>query len=711
MELKQNILDCMETNNILHDNMRELANKIAEKLSVDSKDVVLCLKELISAGDVYEYDKGRFASTTSLGMVKGKLIGHNRGFGFVSRGPKAEDVFIPAKFMNGALNNDIVLVEILRDDVEEGHSEEGKVVKIISRGTDQIVGTYQKCKNFGWVLPDDNKFNKDIFIPAGKSRNAKDGDTVVVTITSYGGQKKPEGFVNEIIGDKSAPGNDVLSLMRQYKIYEEFPKDVMDYALSIPQTVSDNAKKNRKDFTKLTTFTIDGEDSKDFDDAVSLTMEDGYYNLGVHIADVGHYVQKDGILDKEAYKRGTSVYFCDRVVPMLPKELSNGICSLNEGVDRLTLSCMMKIDKDGNVVSHEICSSFIRSKHRMTYTSVFKMLEGDEEENKKYADIADIIHNMGELSDILLKKRQERGSIDFDFPETYLVIDENGKLVDVRARETNRAHRLIETFMVIANETVAEHMYKEKVPFVYRVHETPDVEKMTTLFAFLDSFGIHYDADLRDVKPKDIQNILNEIDGKEYKDVISTVMLRSLKKARYLPQCLGHFGLASTYYCHFTSPIRRYPDLCIHRIIKQYLHGTLNGQVKAELTPFVEEASTQSSEREKLAEEMERAVDDLKKTEFMSEHIGENYPGIISGLNQRGLFVMLENTAEGIINIDRLPDDDYEYDDTTFSLIGNNNRFRLGDKLEIQVFDTNVRERKIYFNFVKKLPNENIEKE
>ena len=409
MELKQNILDCMETNNILHDNMRELANKIAEKLSIDSKDVVLCLKELISDGDVYEYDKGRFASTTSLGMVKGKLIGHNRGFGFVSRGPKAEDVFIPAKFMNGALNNDIVLVEILRDDVEEGHSEEGKVVKIISRGTDQIVGNYQKCKNFGWVLPDDNKFNKDIFIPAGKSRNAKDGDTVVVTITSYGGQKKPEGFVNEIIGDKSAPGNDVLSLMRQYKIYEEFPKDVMDYALSIPQTVSDNAKKNRKDFTKLTTFTIDGEDSKDFDDAVSLTMEDGYYNLGVHIADVGHYVQKDGILDKEAYKRGTSVYFCDRVVPMLPKELSNGICSLNEGVDRLTLSCMMKIDKDGNVVSHEICSSFIRSKHRMTYTSVFKMLEGDEEENKKYADIADIIHNMGELSDLLLKKRQERG--------------------------------------------------------------------------------------------------------------------------------------------------------------------------------------------------------------------------------------------------------------------------------------------------------------
>lgn len=706
MELKENILDCLETNNILHNNMRELANKIAEKLNIDSKDVVLCLKELIINGDVFEYDKGRFASTTSLGMVKGKLIGHNRGFGFVSRGPKEEDVFIPAKFMNGALNNDIVLVDIIKDDVEDGFSEEGKVVKVISRGTDQVVGTYQKCKNFGWVLPDDNKFNKDIFIPAGKSRNAKDGDTVVVTITSYGGQKKPEGFVNEIIGDKTAPGNDVLSLMRQYKIYEEFPKDVMDYALSIPQTVSENAKKNRKDFTKLTTFTIDGEDSKDFDDAVSLTIEDGIYNLGVHIADVGHYVPKDGVLDKEAFKRGTSVYFCDRVVPMLPKELSNGICSLNEGVDRLTLSCMMKIDAQGNIISHEICQSVIRSKHRMTYTSVFKMLEGDEEENRKYSDIADIVRNMGELSDLLLKKRQERGSIDFDFPETYLVIDENGKLVDVRARETNRAHRLIETFMVIANEVIAEHMYKEKIPFVYRVHETPDIEKMTTLFAFLDSFGIYYDADLREIKPKDIQNILNEIDGKDYKDVISTVMLRSLKKARYLPQCLGHFGLASTYYCHFTSPIRRYPDLCIHRIIKQYLHNTLNGQVKTELMAFVENASVQSSEREKLAEEMERAVDDLKKTEYMSEHIGEKYQGIISGLNQRGIFVMLENTAEGIINLDRLPDDDYEYDDTTFSLNGKNNRFRLGDKVEIEVFDTNIRERKIYFNLVKKLPNE-----
>lgn len=706
MELKENILDCLETNNILHNNMRELANKIAEKLNIDSKDVVLCLKELISNGDVFEYDKGRFASTTSLGMVKGKLIGHNRGFGFVSRGPKEEDVFIPAKFMNGALNNDIVLVDIIKDDVEDGFSEEGKVVKVISRGTDQVVGTYQKCKNFGWVLPDDNKFNKDIFIPAGKSRNAKDGDTVVVTITSYGGQKKPEGFVNEIIGDKTAPGNDVLSLMRQYKIYEEFPKDVMDYALSIPQTVSENAKKNRKDFTKLTTFTIDGEDSKDFDDAVSLTIEDGIYNLGVHIADVGHYVPKEGVLDKEAFKRGTSVYFCDRVVPMLPKELSNGICSLNEGVDRLTLSCMMKIDAQGNIISHEICQSVIRSKHRMTYTSVFKMLEGDEEENRKYSDIADIVRNMGELSDLLLKKRQERGSIDFDFPETYLVIDENGKLVDVRARETNRAHRLIETFMVIANEVIAEHMYKEKIPFVYRVHETPDIEKMTTLFAFLDSFGIYYDADLREIKPKDIQNILNEIDGKDYKDVISTVMLRSLKKARYLPQCLGHFGLASTYYCHFTSPIRRYPDLCIHRIIKQYLHNTLNGQVKTELMAFVENASVQSSEREKLAEEMERAVDDLKKTEYMSEHIGEKYQGIISGLNQRGIFVMLENTAEGIINLDRLPDDDYEYDDTTFSLNGKNNRFRLGDKVEIEVFDTNIRERKIYFNLVKKLPNE-----
>ena len=703
MELKNNILDCMETNNIIHYSLNELSTRIAEKLSLETKQVTAIIKSLIEEGFVYEYDKGRFASTNSLGMVKGKFMGHTRGFGFVSRGPKEEDVFIPAKYVNGALNNDIVLVEVVNEEVEEGRSEEGKVVKIISRGTDQVVGTYQACKSFGWVISDDSRFNKDIFIPAGKNKGAKDGDTVVVTITNYGGVKKPEGFVNEVIGDKSAPGNDVLSLMRQYKIYQEFPAAVMEYAKAVPQSVSENAKKGRKDFTNLITFTIDGEDSKDFDDAVSLTIEDGIYNLGVHIADVGHYVQKDSVLDKEAYKRGTSVYFCDRVVPMIPKELSNGICSLNEGVERLTLSCMMKIDADGNVIDHEICESVIKSNHRMTYTSVFKMLEGDEEENKKYSDIADIVKNMGELSDALLKKRQERGSIDFDFPETYLVIDEMGKLVDVRARETNRAHRLIETFMVIANEVVAEHFRTLKVPFVYRVHETPDVEKMTVLFSFLDTFGIHYDADLRDIKPKDIQNIMNQIEGKDYKDVISTVMLRSLKKARYLPECLGHFGLASTYYCHFTSPIRRYPDLIIHRIVKQHLHGTLNEKVKAELTPYVEKASLQSSEREKLAEEMERAVDDLKKTEYMSNYIGEKFPGIISGVNQRGIFVMLENTAEGIVNIDNLPSDSYEYDDTSLSLIGNNNRFRLGDKVEIEVFDTNIRERKIYFKFVKKI--------
>ncbi len=703
MDIKQNVLDCIETHNLLHNNLNELATQVAVKLGFDSKEVLSALKDLILQGDIFEYDRGKFASVVSLGMVKGKLMTHNRGFGFVSRGPKQEDVFIPAKFINGAMNNDIVLVDIICDDVEEDKSEVGKVVKILERGTDQIVGTYQVCKNFGWVLPDDQKFNKDIFIPAGKSKGAKDGDTVVVTITNYGGVKKPEGYVNEIIGDKNAPGNDVLSLIRQYKIYEEFPKDVMEYVKTVPQEVSENSKKNRKDFTNLITFTIDGEDSKDFDDAVSLTIEDGVFNLGVHIADVGHYVQKDGVLDKEAYKRGTSVYFCDRVIPMLPKELSNGICSLNEGVERLTLSVMMKIDATGNVISHEICESVIKSSHRMTYTSVFKMLEGDEEENKKYSDIADIVKNMGELSDLLLKRREERGSIDFDFPETYLVIDSNGKLVDVKARETNRAHRLIETFMVIANETIAEHMCKEKLPFVYRVHEKPDAEKMTTLFAFLDSFGIHYDADLRDIKPKDIQNIMNQIEDKEYKDVISTVMLRSLKKARYLPECLGHFGLASTFYCHFTSPIRRYPDLIIHRIIKQYLHGTFNGHVKNEMIPFVEQASLQSSEREKLAEEMERAVDDLKKAQYMTDFIGQRFPGVISGLNQRGIFVMLENTAEGTINIDFLPNDSYEYDDTTLTLNGKNNRFRLGDKVEIEVQGTNIRERKIYFKFIKKL--------
>lgn len=700
--IKQNILDCLQTNNFNYNSLRELANLIAEKLSFDSNKVFECLKLLIKEGDVYEYDKNSFASIHSLGMVKGRLIGNPKGFAFVESEDSNEDIFIPSKFINSAMNNDIVLVELIKDSPDAEKNDEGKVVKILSRETDQIVGTYQKFKNFGWVVPDDAKYNRDIFIPGGKDLKAKDGDKVVVTITNYGGDKKPEGYVNEVIGDKDAPGNDVLSLMRQHKIYEEFPKKVLEYVKKVPQQVTQNAKQNRRDLTNLITFTIDGEDAKDLDDAVSLEMDGDIYKLGVHIADVGQYVTRGGVLDEEAYKRGTSVYFCDRVVPMLPKELSNGICSLNEGVERLTLSVFMDIDSKGNVIKHDICESFIKSNHRMTYTSVYKILQGDEQESSKYSDIKQTILKMGELSQLLQSLRDKRGAIDFDFPETYLVIDERGKLVDVKAREHNSAHKLIETFMVIANETIAKHFYDLKLPFVYRVHEKPDVDKMTTFFAFLNSFGIHYDCDLRDIKPMDMQKILRSIDDKNYKDVISSVMLRSLKKARYLPECLGHFGLASEFYCHFTSPIRRYPDLTIHRIIKQYLHGTLNGNVKKELFEFVQKSSVQSSEREKLAEEMERAVDDMKKAEYMKNFIGSHFVGVISGLNQRGIFVMLDNTCEGIVNLENLPSDTYEYEETTYCLVGNNNRFRLGDKVEIEVVDTNVRERKVYFKYISK---------
>lgn len=703
--IKQNVLDCLQTSNFQYDSFKSLAQLISVKLGLDINDTIEALKQLIKDGDIYEYDRNRYAAISSLCMYKGKLIGNAKGFAFVEPFDSTQsDIFIPAKFINGAMNGDTVLVELIRDYEDNAErKDEGKVIKVLSHETDQIVGTYQKFKKFGWVVPDDARFNKDIYIPYGKDRNAKDGDKVVVSITNYGGDKKPEGYINEIIGDPQAPGNDVLSLMRQYKIYEEFPKDVVDFVKEVPQTVSEKSKQNRKDLTNMVTFTIDGEDAKDLDDAISLQMDGDIYKLGVHIADVGHYVTRNSVLDDEAYKRGTSVYFCDRVVPMLPKELSNGICSLNEGVERLTLSVFMDIDAKGNVIHHEICESVIKSSHRMTYTSVFKILEGDENESKKYSDIKDTILKMGELSELLQSLRNQRGAINFDFPETYLVIDERGKLVDVKARESNRAHKLIETFMVIANETIAEHFHKIALPFVYRVHEKPDIDKMTTLFAFLNSFGIHYDCDLRDVKPMDMQKILDQIQGEVYKDVVSSVMLRSLKKARYLPECLGHFGLASTYYCHFTSPIRRYPDLTIHRIIKQHLRGTINGIVKNELKDFVEKSSIQSSEREKLAEEMERAVDDMKKAEYMKNYIGTKFEGVISGLNQRGIFVMLENTCEGIVNLDYLPGDNYEYEETTYMLVGNNNRFRLGDKVEIEVLDANVRERKVYFKFIRKI--------
>lgn len=702
MVLIKNVLDCIQTKGWTG-SVKDLSDKVSQQLDEPVSDVVSAINSLIKSGDLFEYEPKLFVSSIEMGIVKGKILVNSRGFGFLEV-DDGEDIFVPERAINGAFNNDIVLVKLKNSKGEGKYKFEGAVVKVLERGTTQIVGRFQQFKNFGYVVSDDAKFSQDVYIAKGNTMNAKNGDVVVVAITKYSANRNPEGKVVEVIGDRSKKGNDVLALMRQYKIYEEFPKKVLNEAMSIPEIVPEEKKQGRKDFSKIITFTIDGEDAKDFDDAVSLEiLPDGSYYLGVHIADVGEYVRYQSILDEEAMKRGTSVYFCDRVVPMLPVELSNGICSLRQGEDRLTLSVMMTINKDGKVINHEICESFIKSKYRLTYTKVFAIINGDEELCREYSDIVDIIKNMHELSLLLEKIRYERGAINFDFAETQLVLDKNGRLIDVKARETNAAHKLIETFMVAANEVIAEHMNKLKLPFVYRVHEKPDVDKMTLFFNFINLFGIKHDCDISNVKPKDLQQILEKIDGQSYKDVVEMLMLRSLKKARYLPECLGHFGLASVYYCHFTSPIRRYPDLIIHRIIKQMLKGKISQFDKHELQRFVAEASDTSSERERLAEEMERAVDDLKKVEFLSRHLEEEYDGIISGVIAKGYFVLLENTCEGFVGFDNMPEDYYVYDETRLALVGKQNSFRLGEKVKIKVIDTNIRERRVSFAFISKI--------
>ena len=441
--------------------------------------------------------------------------------------------------------------------------------------------------------------------------------------------------------------------------------------------------------TKELIFTIDGEDTRDIDDAISLTINDnGTYHLGVHIADVSEYVKQDSILDKEAFNRATSVYFPDRVLPMLPKQLSNGICSLNENEERLTLSVFMDIDKNAKVIKHKIQKSFIKSCHRMTYTDVQKILDKDKATTKKYSDIAKTLLNMNKLCDILEADRIKRGALNFDIPETYVELDENGKTKNIKARERQKAHRLIESFMIVCNETVAQDMYTKKAPFVYRVHEKPTSDKMTAFMMFINSLGINADLDVRNVTPKDLQDVIKQVENLPSKGVVNTVMLRSLKKARYLPQCLGHFGLASTYYCHFTSPIRRYPDLVIHRIIKMALDGKLI------------RASLQSSEKEKTADEAERAVDDLKKAEYMSNYIGEEYDGIISGVLGKGFFVELPNTCEGFVSIDLLPKDYYDFDDRLYELRGKHNFYKLGDAVKVRVDSVNIKERKINFSLI-----------
>ena len=625
---------------------------------------------------------------------EGTFIGHSKGFGFVETEELEEDIFIPEENTGTAMHQDRVVVVVTREP-EEGKRREGAVVKILERGTTQIVGTYQNNRDYGFVLSDNPRFSKDIFIPKKDSKGVRDGDKVVVQITDYGTKNKsPEGKVIEDLGSMKAPGTDILAIVKSFGIPSEFPDKVLRQAERVPDHVLDADRDGRLDLTHLQTVTIDGEDAKDLDDAISLTKEGDIYHLGVHIADVSNYVQGGSALDREALKRGTSVYLADRVVPMLPVRLSNGICSLNQGQDRLTLSCLMDIDSSGKRISYQIAETVIRVDERMSYTDVKNILEDtDPQAKERYAPLIPMFFLMKELSAIIRESRHHRGSIDFDFPESKIILNAAGRAIDVKPYEANVATRIIEDFMLMANETVAEEYCKEGKPFVYRTHDNPDPEKVESLLTLLRNQGVAVQKMGQEITPKEIQQILEQIQGLENEPQISRLTLRTMKQARYTTQCSGHFGLAAKYYCHFTSPIRRYPDLQIHRIIKDNLRGRLIREGRTEhYQEILEDVAQQSSACERRADEAERESDKLKKAEYMSYHLGEEYEGIISGVTGWGFYVELPNTVEGLVHVNTLRDDYYTFDKETYELRGDMTRkvYRLGQKVKVRVADADT---------------------
>lgn len=645
------------------------------------------LESLIEEGKIQISKRGKYSKAEKK-LYEGTYLSTQHDFGFVSIEGEDDDIFISKNHVNGAMNKDLVQLEILPGN-SKGKRKEGNILKILERGTTEVVGTFEKSKTFGFVRPDNPKFEKDIFVPVEDSMGAVTGHKVVVTICDYGTQrKKPEGKVIEIIGHVNDPGTDILSLAKAYGLPMEFSEKIKNQVQRVAKDVSENDCAGRIDLRNWQMVTIDGEDAKDLDDAVSVTFDGTYYTLGVHIADVSNYVQENSALDVEALKRGTSVYLVDRVIPMLPFELSNGICSLNAGVDRLALSCIMKIDKNGTVVDHEIAESVIRVDERMTYTSVKKILTDDDvKEKERYANLIPMFEQMEQLASILRQKRHERGSIDFDLPETKIFLDDQGKPVEIKPYDRNVATKLIEDFMLAANETVAEHFFWQQSPFVYRTHETPDPEKILKLETFIQNFGYGLKIKKDEIHPKELQKLLVKIEDTPEESLISRLALRSMKQAKYTVECTGHFGLAASYYCHFTSPIRRYPDLQIHRIIKEHLRGRMVEARVEHYNKILPEVAKQSSERERRADEAERETNKLKKAEYMEERIGQVYEGVISGITNWGIYVELENTIEGMIRITDLNDDYYIYSESTYELVGEHTKkcYKLGQRLKIRV--------------------------
>ncbi|WP_042476502.1 ribonuclease R [Bacillus ndiopicus] len=706
-DLQQRLLELMKEPEYKPMTVSEIEDAFEMIEAEEFKELVKTLVKMEAQGHLVRSRSNRYGLPERMNLLRGRFIGHAKGFGFVTPEEDGmDDIFIPPYEINGALNGDTVLIRVLKE--TSGDRREGTVTKIVERSKTTFVGTYQANRGFGFVIPDDKKLNMDIYVAKEDTLGAVDGHKVVVEVISWPDEiKSASGMVTKILGHKNDPGVDILSILYKYDIPPEFPQEVVDAAGQVPDEVSEKDLIGRRDLRNETIVTIDGADAKDLDDAVTVTKNsDGTYKLGVHIADVSHYVTEGSLLDQEAYDRATSVYLTDRVIPMIPHRLSNGICSLNPQVDRLTLSCEMTIDGSGQVVHHEIFQSVIKTTERMTYSDVYKILEEPDEHPElieRYEELVPMFTKMAELAAILRQKRMGRGAIDFDFKESKVLVNEEGWPTDIVLRERTVAERLIEEFMLAANETIAEHFHWMDLPFLYRIHEDPKPEKLQRFFEFVTNFGLVVKGSGNSVHPKALQEIIRSIEGMPEEPVISTMLLRSLQQAKYYPESLGHFGLSTDYYTHFTSPIRRYPDLIVHRLIRTYLiNGDTSKDTVFKWQQAMDEIADHTSDRERRAVEAERDTDALKKAQFMSDKIGEEFVGMVSSLTNFGMFVELPNTVEGLVHISNMTDDYYRFDDRHMVLIGERTgrQFHIGDEVTVRVTNVIIEESSIDFEVV-----------
>ena len=706
-ELQQRILAFMKNEEYKPMTVAEIEEVFELSEAEEFKELVKTLVKMEAQGLIVRSRSNRYGLPERMNLLRGRFIGHSKGFGFVAPDEEGmDDIFIPPHEINGALNGDTVLIRVLKE--TSGDRREGTVTKIVERGKTSFVGTFQANRGFGFVVPDDKKMSMDIFVAKEDTLGAVDGHKVVVEITNWPDQvKSATGMITKILGHRNDPGVDILSIIYKHDIPPEFPAEVVEAATQVPEEITEQDLIGRRDLRNETIVTIDGADAKDLDDAVTVTKNaDGTYKLGVHIADVSYYVTQDSILDKEAYDRATSVYLTDRVIPMIPHRLSNGICSLNPQVDRLTLSCEMIIDSAGQVIKHEIFQSVIKTTERMTYTDVYKILE-ERDENpelvERYKPLIPMFELMAELAQVLRNRRMSRGAIDFDFKESKVLVQEDGWPIDIVLRERTVAERLIEEFMLVANETVAEHFHWMELPFIYRIHEDPKPEKLQRFFEFVTNFGLVIKGTGNSVHPKALQEILKSIEGLPEEPVISTMLLRSLQQAKYYPESIGHFGLSADYYTHFTSPIRRYPDLIVHRLIRTYLiNGDTSKETVVHWNSVMGEIAEHTSERERRAVDAERDTDALKKAQYMSDKIGEEFIGMVSSITNFGIFVELPNTVEGLVHISNMTDDYYRFEDRMMTMIGERTgrQFRIGDEVKVRVSNVNIEESAIDFEIV-----------